>query len=826
MSMNAVPQKLNAWLSARLTLDAPWRWLLALSLFLVAKSPSQEPEAPGIRVGTFRADVTIPVGHRCMGILPRKAEEILDPLEARGLVVLGSGQPLVFCAVDWCEIRNDAYDAWRDGLALAAGTVRERVLLSSVHQHDAPVTDLGAEELLAEVGLKGELCDTNFHAQAIERVKTALRSGIATSIPVTHLGLGASKVERVASNRRVKLDGRITFSRGSASGGSPPMSGAPEGRIDPWLRMLSFWNGETPVAALSVYATHPMSHYGQGQISADFVGMARRAMQNAHPSVFQIYASGASGDVTAGKYNDGSLTNRPALASRLYEAMERAWTQTQKKPIESLAFRNIQISLPFLDDPAFGMDSLRNTLQDSRAAIRERILAAMALSTRNRLQAGNLIDIPCVDFGDSLVVLLPGEAFVGYQQMIQSLRPDTFVIAIGYGECWPGYIPTPSAFGDGFGTDWRWVAPPAARILREALWKVVRSPAANENGPVRAGKSFSLDLFPATDNYPRYSEGSIAVLTQGDLFFATTEFGGNGSDFSGARIVARRSEDEGFTWSEKRVLQENIGQLNVMSASLLPFVSAERGGLGLFYLVKNSARDLNVWMRFSDDQGWSFGPPEQVTKGSGYHVMNNDRVVQLLSGRIVCPIAWTSDVQTANHFVSTCYFSDDGGLTWTRSNGEVDLPARGAMEPEVIELQDGRLLMLIRTQLGHIYRAYSPDQGDTWTKPESTGVPSPEAPCTVRRIPSTGDLLLIWNPEPAPGSSHGGPRTPLAAAISRDEGKTWTPHLALENRTDQTYAYTSLTFHGNRALMSYYVRAEATGKISTRFRSLPIGWFY
>lgn len=799
----------------------------SLFLFLFGSFSIPHSRAQPFRLGTFQADVTIPIGHRCMGILPQKAQKIVDRLEARGLVLMGADLPVVFCAVDWCEIRNDAYDAWRDGLALAAGTVRERVLLSSVHQHDAPVADLGAERLLAEVGLKGELCDTDFHTQTIERVASALRSGMAASSPITHLSLGVAKVERIASNRRVEVDGQVTFSRGSASGGSQTMREAPEGSIDPWLRMIGFWNADRPVAALSVYATHPMSYYGQGNVSADFVGMARRTMQDAHPAVFQIYTSGASGDVTAGKYNDGSPTNRPVLASRLYHAMEEAWAQSRRHLLQNISFRNIQTHLPFLEDPAFRAEALRNTLENSSASTRERILAAMALSTRNRLQAGHAIDIPCLDFGEGFVVLLPGEAFVGYQQMVQSLRPDSFAIAIGYGECWPGYIPTWSAFEEGFGTDWRWVAPSAAQALREALWKVVKAPGAYDTDRgVQTAESISNDVFPATTSHPRYSEGSIAAFSGNDLLLAVTEFGGSGSDFSQARIVARRSNDRGMTWSPTRVLQENVGQLNVMSASLLQFVSAERSGLGLFYLVKDSARDLNVLMRFSDDQGGSFAPPERVTTGPGYHVMNNDRVIQLLDGRIICPIAWSPDVREVNHFVSFCYYSDDGGRTWNPGRGRVDLPERGAMEPEVIELQDGRLMMFIRTQLGQIYRAYSADKGDTWTAPESTGIPSPEAPCTLRRIPSTGDLLLVWNPRLTDRSSHGGLRTPLAAAVSRDEGMNWEPPRLLEDRSDRTYAYTSLMFYRDRALMSYYVRDDSSGQISSRFRSLPISWFY
>jgi sialidase-1 len=66
----------------------------------------------------------------------------------------------------------------------------------------------------------------------------------------------------------------------------------------------------------------------------------------------------------------------------------------------------------------------------------------------------------------------------------------------------------------------------------------------------------------------------------------------------------------------------------------------------------------------------------------------------------------------------------------------------------------------------------------------------------------------------------------LVAALSTDEGRTWQPRRVLENRTDQTYAYTSLLTVEDRVLLSYYVRDEQSGRISSRFRSLPLAWFY
>lgn len=426
------------------------------------------------QIAVFSADVTIPLGHRCMGILPTKAQRIDDPLEGHGFVLWGPEKPIVMLALDWCEVRNGAYDQWRDALAEAAGTTRERVLISCLHQHDAPVADSGAQSYLDKVGLKGELYDTAFHAECVERVCRALRASLKAPRGVTHLGLGQAKVEQVASNRRVaRPDGRIHFDRYSASGGDPRLHDAPEGEIDPYLKTISFWEGDRPVLALHCYATHPMSYYGRGGVSADFVGLARRRRATDDPAVKQIYVTGCSGDVTAGKYNDGTELMRQVLAERIYHAMRQAWDATERSPLEHIKFRSASLELPFHEGAAFTRQSLKATLDDPAAKTSDRILAAMGLSSLDRIARGQKIEIPCIDFGPARLVLLPGEAFVGYQLMAQRLAPAAFVMSIGYGECWPGYIPTQAAFEESFNHDWRWVGPGCEERIHAALQTVL-----------------------------------------------------------------------------------------------------------------------------------------------------------------------------------------------------------------------------------------------------------------------------------------------------------------------------------------------------------------
>ncbi len=449
-------------------------FLLLGCLFFLRVSLSLAAAAPAYQVALFREDITIPIGHACMGGGVSPATEIVDPLYAHGVVLLGPDKPIVFVAVDWCEIRNDAYEHWREALATAADTTAERVLVASVHQHDAPVVDYEAQRLLDEAGLEKSLCDVAFARECVAATAASLQRAIEAPLPVTHYGIGMARVNGLASNRRVALpDGAITYGRGSATT-DPHLRSLPEGVIDPYIKTLSFWNNDVPLVAISAYATHPMSYYGKGGVSADFVGMARARRQAETPDVFQVYFTGCAGDTTVGKFNDGNPDNRPLLADKLYQGMVRAWEDTQRYPLERVTLHLTRLFFKPKESGGYSYDDARQTLAQSSEKVFVRNRAAMALSWRKRVADGRPIDLPIVDFGKAKFMVMPGESFVQYQIIAQGISPDAAVITAGFGECAPGYIPTALASSEGYNEDtWCWVAPGAEPIITEAFYRVL-----------------------------------------------------------------------------------------------------------------------------------------------------------------------------------------------------------------------------------------------------------------------------------------------------------------------------------------------------------------
>lgn len=347
---------------------------------------------------------------------------------------------------------------------------------------------------------------------------------------------------------------------------------------------------------------------------------------------------------------------------------------------------------------------------------------------------------------------------------------------------------------------------------------------------VAAEKNFESFIAPATAQNLRNTEGDLLVRRDGTLLAAWADFYDGSRDDAPARISASHSNDGGRTWGDRFTLQENTGKANVMSVSLL---RSRTGDVLFFFLQKNSLTDLKAYVRRSTDDAETWGEPVLVTPEPGYHVMNNARVLQLKSGRLLAPVATSAQVWTKNdNFRTVVYRSDDDGRTWTRGTTLVSAPKRGAMEPGLIEMNDGRVMQIIRTQTGYIWRAFSSDGGDTWTEAEPWTIESPESPATLVRVPGSGEWLLVWNPKviwgnperTVLGANHGGVRTPLVAAISRDEGVTWSEPRAIESDLANTYAYTSATFAGNRVLLTYYHFPQGGKQLSLKFKSVPLAW--
>ena len=335
-------------------------------------------------------------------------------------------------------------------------------------------------------------------------------------------------------------------------------------------------------------------------------------------------------------------------------------------------------------------------------------------------------------------------------------------------------------------------------------------------------------LCPGGPDNARNSEASCIELRDGRLLLVWWHFyTGEGEDDSPGEVAARYSADRGRSWSDTVVLQPNVARQTTGSPSLLRL---KDGRIAFFYGTKNADDDLPFFVRFSSDESATWSEPVLVTTEPGYWVMNNDRAVQLSWGRIIAPVAWANDCyRPAQPWQSTVFYSDDGGHTWRRSRTWLRLEcASGAQEPGVIELKDGRVMMFCRTTERHPFISFSEDGGETWSDLVAMeNVWAPCSPTCMKRIPSTGDLLMVWNNRAGSPPELAQRRTPLTLAISRDEGRTWEHAKNLEDDPDADYAYTSITFLDDEVLFTYYEYFPGRAPwLSLKLTIAPISWLY
>jgi len=395
------------------------------------------------RLATFSCDVTPPPGQPLFSGDP--LQKVALPLLAKGVVIESGGERSVLCALDWCMVCNGTHDSMRRRIAAAVGTTPDRVAVQTVHQHNAPMGDRDGQRLLAQQG------DATAYLapEVLEAVEVRMAAAAAESIgrltAFDRVGTGQGLVDRVASNRRIR-DGRGRIV-GRTSFAAEPLRELPEGRIDPFVKTITLAAGEKPLARLHYYACHPQVRYGDGVATSDFVGMARERLQE-REGVFQIHFNGCGGDVTVGKYNDGTDAGREALADRLLAGINAAIAATAFEPAAPVVWRSHPVVLPRRTDGEFSAESCLSRMRDPKSGP-----VPKTYRGGSRLASLRRAEVPFVlsglHLGSAVIVNLPGEPIVDYQIFAQSLLPGGFVAVAGYGDNGTGYICTAREFAAG-----------------------------------------------------------------------------------------------------------------------------------------------------------------------------------------------------------------------------------------------------------------------------------------------------------------------------------------------------------------------------------------
>ena len=355
-----------------------------------------------------------------------------------------------------------------------------------------------------------------------------------------------------------------------------------------------------------------------------------------------------------------------------------------------------------------------------------------------------------------------------------------------------------------------------------------------------AGSSFDRTLavpLPVRQYGYRSWPGDIVELGDSRLLMAYKASTHTGSGPSSAGpdaeeqdlgIATRTSADRGHSWGDETMLLPNPPDGGVYVHP--GFLRLPDGELLMTYIYRAGTTPYygHNYYRRSRDDGRTWSDQFVLTPRQGYVIMHNDKLRRLHDGRLIAPAEYKKDRPSSHDhsdYASLVFYSDTDGHSWQAADNDIDVRPHEAQEPHVVELRDGRLLLVFRTYSGCVGRSFSSDRGQSWTPGEllwDLPMSKRASAITVDRIPSTGDLLLIRCT--GEGGPEGRYRTPLVAAISRDQGETWGNERALEDDGDGDFGYQSVTFINDDgqdlAILSYHARD------GIRVARVPVSWFY
>ena len=260
-----------------------------------------------------------------------------------------------------------------------------------------------------------------------------------------------------------------------------------------------------------------------------------------------------------------------------------------------------------------------------------------------------------------------------------------------------------------------------------------------------------------------------------------------GVDTERDELSSHLSGDGGRTWEEGKTECKLLDR----TYTVVPLLDSD-GEIHLISMVgrgqgRNIAVDrfIDVWHLRTTNGRTQWLEPNVIYEGYCGAIMD---FKQLGGGRLIAPFAWwvpnrpVAPPIGAN--LCTTFHSDDGGRTWAKSSSDISSPCYpgfvgnnyGADEPSLIELKDGRLWMLMRTQTGFLYESFSSDRDETWSEGQPSRFTASSSPPVLWRMPD-GRIFLLWNNCESPPAHEGAGvyvnRDALHAAVSEDEGKTW-----------------------------------------------------
>jgi alpha-L-rhamnosidase len=273
---------------------------------------------------------------------------------------------------------------------------------------------------------------------------------------------------------------------------------------------------------------------------------------------------------------------------------------------------------------------------------------------------------------------------------------------------------------------------------------------------------------------PPTPSAHASTIVESDKSLLTAWFGGTEE---GARdVVIWMSRNDGAGWSKPEEIANGVYEKQrIQYPCWNPVLYKLRDGpLLLFY--REGPNPVHWWslMKTSDDNGRTWSKAKRLPSGMLGPIKNKPVEVGkwLLCGSSVENDGWRVYIERSRRPLVD--------QSWSKSmplNRSIDF---GAIQPTILAWPDGNVQVLCRTRQDVITEAWSGDQGATWSRMRSTGIPNPNAGIDAVML-QDGRALLVYN-----HTTSG--RGTLNVAISPD-GRRWLAAGVLENTPGAEFSY-------------------------------------
>ena len=384
--------------------------------YFAARSGAVQPavqEDQALRVGVAGCDIAPPepalltptgIGH----IQPTRG--LLDDMSARAIAFQAGGKVAFVVVGDQLFTNRDVQAAVSEAVAKQIGCDPLSVLIASTHNHSASPT---AADNSGEAGKK-----------ALAEARKKVTDGYTGACLAAYKNLRPAEMaaattwlkETVGVNRRMLVaNGEVMSAWGGGTVAVPGEhfygTGPDNKRID--ILSIREPGRKEPFAILTSYASH-IHLIGMPYFGSEFAGRARLEIESRVPGATVVYANSTA----------GNLTLRSPLPDPLKEADSEEALQWYKDTMTLLSKRfadAVVSAIPtdgYRRPEAFGHDA------DVVAAGERRIPSVNALT-----------------FDNIALVVIPGEMFNTFGEMMHAQSPLEHLLLVGYGAGGFGYIP-------------------------------------------------------------------------------------------------------------------------------------------------------------------------------------------------------------------------------------------------------------------------------------------------------------------------------------------------------------------------------------------------